>query len=235
MTQTNNYQNTFKRYEKKYSIDTKTYIKLRHALSFYMDDDPRGEYSICNLYYDTDSYELIRHSLQKPVYKEKMRIRSYGVPGEDDLIFLEIKKKYKKVVYKRRIALTYDEYLTFLNDNQLPEKDNQILSEIQYFIDNYEPYPRAYISYDRIPLIGKDDKNLRITFDKNIRFRGNDLCLTKGEQGQLLLPEGQFLMEIKAPGVMPIWLCNILTNLSIFPQSFSKYGYSYNEYIQAIS
>jgi hypothetical protein len=235
MTQANNYQNTFKRYEKKYSIDTKTYIKLRHALSAYMDDDPRGEYSICNLYYDTDSYELIRHSLQKPVYKEKMRIRSYGIPGEDDLIFLEIKKKYKKVVYKRRIALTYDEYLTFLNDNQLPEKDNQILSEIQYFIDNYEPYPRAYISYDRIPLIGKNDKNLRITFDKNIRFRGNDLCLTKGEQGKLLLPEGQFLMEIKVPGVMPIWLCNILTNLSIYPQSFSKYGYSYNEYIQAIS
>ncbi|MGV8907078.1 MAG: polyphosphate polymerase domain-containing protein, partial [Acetobacterium sp.] len=233
ITQPIDYQNTFKRYEKKYSLDFKTYQKLRTALLPYMDEDPRGEYSISNLYYDTTSYELIRHSLEKPIYKEKMRLRSYGTPGKDDLIFLELKKKYKKEVYKRRIALTLDEYQAFVHDNTLPNKDNQILSEMCYFIKKYDPYPRAFIGYDRFPLMGKDDPSFRITFDKNIRFRGDNLCLTKGDYGQRLLPEGQYLMEIKVPGVIPIWLCHILTELSIYSQSFSKYGYSYSKYIQS--
>ena len=108
-------QKTFKRYENKYLITREQYKEIIKRMEEYIVPNDYGSYTVCNLYFDTDSYEIIRRSIEKPVYKEKLRVRSYGVPGRDDNIFLELKKKYKKEVFKRRIHLTVKEYEDYIN------------------------------------------------------------------------------------------------------------------------
>lgn len=227
-------QNTFKRYEKKYMLNKRQYEDITKTLTQHTTPDKFGTYSICNLYFDTDSYEIIRRSIEKPVYKEKLRVRSYGIPNKDDIVFFELKKKYKKEVFKRRIALTIKEYEDYIYNGIKPTKSHQILSEIDYYINMYKPYPRIYIAYEREALIGINNKNLRITFDKNIRYRQSALSLRNGDDGTRILDDDKCIMEIKILGAMPIWLSHLLTSMKIYPQSFSKYGYCYQNYLHAI-
>lgn len=226
-------QNTFKRYEKKYMLNEQQYKQISERLKQHMDEDVYGYYSIRNLYFDTDNFEIIRRSAEKPIYKEKLRVRCYGTPQSCDTIFLELKKKYKSEVFKRRISLTLTEYEDFIIRGVKPGRSEQILSEIEYFLNLYQPYPRIYIAYDRTAFVGKEDKNLRVTFDKNIRFRDSELSLKSDDMVIKILPDDQYIMEIKVPGVMPMWLCDILNELQIFPQSFSKYGYCYQNYLKS--
>lgn len=232
------YQEVFKRYEKKYLLSKKQYEALREALSHYMSEDDYGKHSINNIYYDTDNYELIRASIDKPVYKEKLRVRSYGIPTKESEVFVEIKKKYKGVVYKRRAQLPLKEAVSFI-ENKNPEGilsdvkpgSAQILHEIEWFLKRYDLKPRVFIGYDRLALFGKEDTNLRITFDSDIRYRETALDLSLGTHGEALLNPDERLMEIKLPGVMPLWLSQILTQLNIYPSSFSKYGNCYKEHL----
>lgn len=224
-------QDVFKRYEKKYLLTQKQYEKLKNQLGEYMEIDNYGLHKICNIYFDTDNYDLIRTSIEKPVYKEKLRIRSYGVPKMNDMVFLELKKKYKGIVYKRRVKLTLEEAQNFLVKGEQPKVCNQVIGEINWFLKSYNPVPKAYISYDRYALFGKEDPNLRITFDQNITYRNSCLDLSKGSWGTQILKPGNMLMEIKIPQCMPLWLSQILAKLEIFPTSFSKYGACYKEYI----
>lgn len=220
---------TFERVEKKYLItDTKFDLLIKH-IGPYMSVDKYGLHTICSIYYDTDKYDLVRNSIGKPKYKEKLRLRSYGVPGCNDSVFLEIKKKYDGVVFKRRISLTLDQAENYLEHGVRPEMNSQILNEIDYFLSFYKPEKKILIAYDRIALFGKDDENLRITLDAGIRSRTYDLDLSMGDYGKPMNGTGGYLMEIKTTCAMPLWLVHILSELKIYPVSFSKYG---NVYIQ---
>ena len=221
----------FKRVEKKYLLTQKKYELLQKYISPYMEQDSYGLHTICNVYYDTDNYDLIRESLEKPDYKEKLRLRSYGTVGRKDTVFVELKKKYKGVVYKRRISLTLEEAECYLNNNIKPKKESQISKEIDYFMKLYNPKTKAYIAYDRVAYFGKEDKDISINIDKNIIGRQYDLSLEKGDYGDYLLGRLECLMEIKVSGAMPLWLSSILSELKIYPVSFSKYGVMYKECI----
>lgn len=221
--------NVFQRVEKKYLLSEETYLKILDGLASYMNVDEYGLHTICNIYYDTEQYHLIRNSIEKPPYKEKLRLRSYGIPTDSSKVFLEIKKKYKGIVYKRRVSMTYKEATLFLDHGMEPNETTQILNEIKYFINFHNPVAKQYIAYDRIALYGKEDPEVRITFDSNIRSRKENLHLSSGDHGELLLEPGARLMEIKIAGAMPIWLAHMLAELQIYPTSFSKYGNIYKK------
>ena len=222
-------QQSFQRIEKKYLLSPAQYRVLREGMAPYMKADEYGQYPICNIYYDTDTYALIRASFEKPVYKEKLRLRSYGTPAEDGEVFVEIKKKFDHVVYKRRIAMPCGEAVRCLSGGPCPENSGQIRREIDWFLNLYRPKPRVFIAYDRIALAGADNPELRVTFDTGLRWRDSALDLRLGDYGQPLLPEGQILMEIKIPGAAPLWLSRLLSENGVFPTSFSKYGLCYRE------
>lgn len=227
------YQGTFKRYEKKYLISKKKCDMLLKKLEKELVVDEFGKITICNVYFDTPSHQLIRNSLEKPVYKEKLRLRSYSIPQEGDEVFIELKKKYKGVVYKRREKMELTNAEHYLYDYMPAVKPTQITKEIDWFLKFYQVLiPSMYIAYNRIAMFAVSDPALRVTFDSNILWREEELYLEAGIWGNPLLSEGQVLMEIKIPGAMPLWLSHILDELSIFPVSFSKYG---NGYLQSLS
>jgi len=225
---------TFKRVEQKYLIDQAQYQALKKAMEKYMERDVYGEYTICNLYYDTEDYELVRQSLDKPVYKEKLRLRSYGTPNADTRVYLELKKKYEGIVYKRRVSLTLKEAENYLKNGQLPFKDSQILNEIDYFIKFYHPKERVYIAYDREAFAGKEDPEFRITFDSKIRSRFENLKLEDGDCGSAPLNTDYFLMEVKVTTALPLWLVETMSELQIYPCSFSKYGQIYTDNMEQL-
>lgn len=222
-----NFIDVFERTEQKYLLDRLQYKEIRRRLARHTVDDPYGLSAVCNIYYDTPGFELIRRSLDKPKYKEKLRLRSYGVPGGSDPVFVEIKKKFNGIVYKRRIALPYAQAVRYLNEGVRPDVCSQIMREINYFMDYYKPAPAVYLAYDRLACCGAEDNGVRITFDSNIRSRRDALELSLGDFGDSVLKEGNYLMEIKIAGAMPLWLVDILSESELYPTSFSKYGSVY--------
>lgn len=224
-------QEVFERYEKKYKISLKQYQELMSCMITRINPDQYGKHTICNIYFDTPDYRLIRNSLEKPVYKEKIRLRSYGVPTEQDKVFLELKKKYDGVVYKRRVEMTLQEARKYLYYGMRPEKPSQILQEIDYAWQFHQAQPKVYLAYERLAFSGKENPELRITFDMNIRARDYSLELNRGTYGVPLLEKDQLLMEVKIPGAMPIWMSRMFSELEIYPVSYSKYGTYYREYI----
>ena len=226
----------FKRMELKYRLTGDVFQPLYAALQDYADPDAYGRYTIGSLYYDTPNYDLIRASLEKPVYKEKLRLRGYGVPGAGDTVYLELKKKYKGVVYKRRIEMTLAQTRDFFAGKEVPHDNPQIENELKYFLKFYEGIaPAMYLSYDRLAYCGAEDPSLRLTFDTHILYREEQKELDKGIWGKELLPAGMRVMEIKIPNAMPLWLSAILDELEIYPASFSKYGTAYlNEFSEKI-
>lgn len=222
----------FNRYEHKYMLDRETYEKVIEVLDAHMELDSHNEnhepYTIANIYYDTDDDYLVRKSLSKPVYKEKLRLRSYGVPDEHSKVFLEIKKKYDGIVNKRRTVLELEEAYDFVKTGEEPEHrpymNDQVMKEINYFLHVYDLHPKLYLAYDRIAYFEKDNPDLRISFDTNIRSRRYDVHLEDGDYGEQLLKDEVYLMEIKTARAKPLWLVHMLTELNIKRRSFSKYG-----------
>lgn len=222
-------QDVFNRYEKKYLLGPDTYRILRQRIEGHMQEDEYGLHTIRNIYYDTKTDELIRNSLEKPVYKEKFRIRCYGEPNRDSKLYLEIKKKYCGFVNKRRVMMRAEDALRYLETGEHPGETCQILKEIDYFLKMHQVEPKLYLAYDRVALYGKEDADFRLTFDKNIRSRWEHLDLSDDSGTQMLLPEGYCLMEAKTKDALPIWLTDILTELNAQSVSFSKYGRIYQE------
>ena len=222
-------QLVFNRYEKKYLMPGAVYDALWERLMEHMVVDQYGLSTICNIYYDTADDLLIRRSIEHPKYKEKLRLRSYGVPGKDSKVFLEIKKKYKKIVNKRRIELPLESAYDYLNFGIRPDRECQILREIDFFLQRYPLQPRLYLAYDRVALYGKEDPEFRITFDSRIRSRRTNVALEHGDLGTLLLPESWYLMESKIQNAAPKWFSDLLTELRIYSTSFSKYGNIYKK------
>lgn len=219
---------TFKRREIKYLLDDDEYNSLKERLQARLVEDEHGRSTICNIYYDTPDFRIIRKSLEKPVYKEKLRLRSYGTAEAEDKVFVELKKKYNGIVYKRRETLTLAQSDEYLAGHTKAPCDTQIFREIDWFRDYYGNLkPAMYISYEREAYYSLENPDLRITFDRDIMYRSYNLSLAAGVEGESILEAGQHLMELKAGGAIPVWLTKILDELGIYPVSFSKYGRAY--------
>lgn len=219
----------FERTEKKYLLTPSQFDALSRMLAPKMTIDQYGEHTISNIYYDTVDYRLIRASIEKPDYKEKLRVRSYKTPQADDKVFVELKKKCDGVVYKRRDEMTLAESKAFLLSGIMPKKQSQIIDEIDWFCNFYHPEPKVFLAYDRIALYGNEDPGLRITFDKNIRWRQTALDLSMGDWGVPVCSGKCIVMEVKLVSGMPMWLCHAMTALKIYPGTFSKYGTVYQQ------
>ena len=221
-------QTVFKRYETKYFLTKEQEVEFLKRIEGRMVMDQYGEHNICNIYFDTEDFDLARLSIAKPVYKEKLRLRSYGVPeGPRSKVFVEIKKKYDGIVYKRREELTLLEAENYLYKGEHPDKDTQIMREIDWFLKTNKVLPQVYLAYDRRAFYEVENPDFRLTLDRNIRARRKQLNLAEGSVGEAILPDNITLMEIKIPGIMPLWMAQILSDMKIYPASFSKYGYYY--------
>lgn len=227
MQENNNTKLTFKRYEKKYILTPQQYEAFMKVAGEHLVPDLYHKSLVQSIYYDSDDYRLIRHSIDGPVYKEKLRVRSYGIPDDDGQVFVELKKKYKGIVYKRRVGLTNREAEDWLSGKGRPPEENQITREIDWFLSQNSISPKAFIGCDRVSWVDRDDNELRFTFDSSIRWRDDNLTLPYGDRGEDLLEDGEVLMEIKIPNAAPLWLAHLLSDEEIFPMGYSKYGTCY--------
>lgn len=201
-------QMIFKRYEMKYAMDSETMMAVEEEMASYMEADPHGHSRIQSLYFDTPNYILARRSLEHPLYKEKLRLRSYGIAQVGSPTFLELKKKVLLESFEGR--------------------DGQIMREIDYSFSRYPGLaPRKLLMYDRDAFYAKDDHEFRVTFDSNILWRNTDLDLTCGFYGERLVPQDRVLMEVKAGGAIPLYFVKILKKYNLNRTSFSKYGRAY--------
>ena len=226
-------QSTFQRYELKYLMTTGQQQAILAAMEPHMEPDQYNHSSIRNLYLDTPDFRLIRRSLEKPVYKEKLRVRSYGRAGAGDPVFVELKKKFRSVVYKRRISMAQDQALACVA-GRAPWPDSQIGRELAYAAAFYETLrPAVFLSYERDSFRGLEGKDFRVTFDRDIRYRCQQLTLAHDPWGTSLLPQGWVLMEVKAAGAIPLWMVRALSAQGVFQTSFSKYGTAYRDLLAA--
>ena len=228
-TDRNNPIEVMKRIELKYILSREQTEFLRAGIEGHMQPDQFGKTSIASLYYDTPDYRLIRHSLEKPAYKEKIRLRSYGLATPESPVFLELKRKADEVVYKRRVQSTIPMVKHFFDRKGDICSGGQINKEITYFRDYYDALvPSCLIIYDRTAYfeLGGD---LRLTIDENPRYRIQDLRLTSSMEGISLLPPGSSILEIKVQEAMPLWLTSLLSEGKIYKSSFSKYGEAYRQ------
>lgn len=233
-------QKIFQRAELKFLINDRQKAVIEQELLRYMERDPycgeNGCYMIYNLYFDTENDAIIRKSLQKPYYKEKLRLRSYRSPlCDEDEVFLELKKKIGGVVSKRRATVTKKEADSFLKSGVfltgLAYTDKQVLREIGEFLSRYAVKPKVYLSYERTAYFGKEDREFRVTFDQNIITRREKVNFTDGDFGSELLDGDQVLMEVKVDGAMPLWFARLLSERKLYKTGFSKYGEEYRRYV----
>jgi hypothetical protein len=223
-----NYQSTFKRYELKYMLTEEQLDMCLEVMAPHMKLDEYGLTTIRNIYYDTDNYRLIRKSIEKPVYKEKLRVRSYRKVNSDENVYVELKKKYESVVYKRRLALLENQVMACMNNNLPLPLNSQIASEIDTFRSFYGNLkPAVYLSYDRLAYYSLNGSDFRVTFDRNILVRTDNISLTADVGGTSILPDNRILMEVKTSAGIPLWLSRFLTENQIYRTSFSKYGCAY--------
>ncbi|MCR5348232.1 MAG: polyphosphate polymerase domain-containing protein [Bacilli bacterium] len=215
-----------RRYEVKYRLNKEQVAFIREKLLGHMEEDQYGLTTICSLYYDTPSLQLIRRSVEKPLFKEKIRLRSYGVAKPGSTLFLEMKRKHEGIVYKRRVATKKEQVEGFFARGE-ELGGTQISAELQQFRKSHEGLaPRFFIAYDRVAYFEKDG-DLRVTLDLNPRYRTYDLDLSSSSEGASLLGEGEAILEVKAQHAIPLWLSAILSEGKIYPTSFSKVGTAY--------
>ncbi len=239
---------SFCRYEKKFFVSADTAGRFIEKITPYVSMDPYciggKEYSISNIYFDDDDNTVIEHSLSKPKYKEKLRVRSYGVPKAESIVYVELKKKVNKLTLKRRAKLTLSQMYEYFDSGKRPENlsyiNRQVLDEIDYYRECHDVKPKIYIAYDRTAFFANDDRSIRISIDRNIRTRRNDLRLESGDFGEDLLAkwvkyknlgiDDPRLIEIKISNSFPIWLVNALSSEGMRMAPFSKYGNEYKMY-----
>lgn len=222
----------FKRIEKKYLLFEMQYEALFERIGSHLKPDEYGRSTVQSLYLDTPDYRIIRNSIDALDYKEKLRLRSYGTATPDSTVFLELKKKYGGVVYKRRVAMSLTAAERYLTQRTRPF-ESQIMSEIDWAMRLYGwPKPMMMIACEREAWFDEEHPDLRLTFDRNIRCRDSNLNLSRSSAGLILLPEHTVLLEIKTAGAMPLWLAEALDREEIFPVSFSKYGAAYTRRLE---
>ena len=222
----------FKRIEKKYLLSEAQQEALFQSVGAHLRPDEYGRSTVLSLYLDTPDHRIIRNSIEAVDYKEKLRLRSYGTAGADSTVFLELKKKFGGVVYKRRAAMTRREAERYLRTGIRPF-ESQIMAEIDWAMRLYgRPQAAMLIACEREAWFDEEHPDLRLTFDRNIRCRENELRLDRGSAGICLLPKDTVLLEIKTAGAMPLWLADALDAEGILPGSFSKYGAAYTRSLE---
>lgn len=236
------YQSVFKRYEIKYIVTAEQKKRILKTMMFHMEMDKFGRSTVRNIYFDTDEFVLARHSIARPDFKEKLRVRCYSRAGADSTVFVELKRKFDGVVYKRRVGMCEADAMRWMAGAEDPSAMSrltagspQVTSEIEYFKGLYSGLkPVLYLSYDREAYRMKSnahvvdgDAEFRVTFDSNIRCREYDLSLRSEAYGTDMLDQGIFLMELKCPGAIPLWMTEVLSEEHIYKTSFSKYGNAY--------
>jgi hypothetical protein len=222
----------FKRIEKKYLLSEAQYNALFQRIGAHLKPDQFGRSTVLSLYLDTPDHRIIRSSMEAVDYKEKLRLRSYGTAGADSTVFLELKKKFGGVVYKRRAAMSLREAERYLQQGKAPYS-SQIMAEIDWAMGLYgRPKGAMLIACEREAWFDEAHPDLRLTFDRNIRYRENELRLDRGSAGMHLLPRDTVLLEIKTAGSMPLWLADALDAENILPGSFSKYGAAYTRTLE---
>lgn len=220
----------------KFLLTQTQYNIIRKQIEPFMTEDNFGLHTILNIYFDNDNDDLIRHSLGKPVFKQKLRLRAYGKAAEDnDMAFLEIKKKFRGITYKRRLELSYKELFDYGAFNVKPGVQGQVFDEIDALKTRMNLIPKIVICYDREAFFGNDDSEFRVTFDSNVRYRYNDLDLRLGDNGERLEIAPYRIMEVKSAGAVPLWLVHILSENKIYHGSFSKYGSIYQNRLKSLS
>ena len=224
-------QVNFIRHEKKYLVTKEQAEVFKGILSQYMKPDKHGEYLVQNIYFDNENWDVIRTSIEKPLYKEKMRLRCYGIPNKESRVFLELKKKYKGMVYKRRDVITHDDLLFNSALEITTQERSQIFRELNFYMRKTQVTEKIYIAYKRTAFNGIEHKDLRVTFDADICFRLDNLDFLDPNYGTLLLPKDKIVMEIKTLGGMPVWMAQALSEHKIYPAPFSKYGRCYTGFI----
>ncbi len=225
-------QTIFKRHELKYRLTKQQYKQLCRCMEKYMVLDSYGRHKISNVYFDTDNFSIIRHSIEKPKYKEKLRLRVYGQPGDDTVSFIELKKKYDGVVYKRRIQSTQSDAMSYLCSDAELGDTSQIKKEVDYYKGMHNSLsPSIYLSYEREAFYSPDDENFRITFDFNIKMRDVDISPYESEQDINILSDDIVLLEVKTVKGLPFWFVDFLGENGLYKTSFSKYGTAYNNFI----
>lgn len=217
--------NKFERVEQKYILTKKEYINIQKLIKEYFHKDIYYESKISNIYFDNNNCDLLIDSLEKPIFKKKIRLRSYG---EDNILYLEIKEKYKGTVYKRRTKLTKDEYNNYLINKKI-DNNKQIMREIDYYINYYKVHPYIYVAYDRLSYYAKNNEDFRITFDSNLRYRFNNLDISNNQLTTKYFDNDKYIMEVKSLNSLPLWFTKYLSINKIYPQSFSKVGSIYKK------
>ncbi len=223
---------TFKRYELKYLLTEDQYRSLQQVMDAHMKMDAYGKNTIRNIYFDAPDFLLIRRSLEKPMYKEKLRVRSYGNFTEKSAVFVEMKKKYDGVVYKRRLTLSQNEAFGFLVDRTPLEEETQIAKELAYFMEHYASLePAIALHYEREAYFGLENKDFRMTFDHDIRINLDNVSL--GNEGVFtpILNPNMVLLEVKTGMGIPAWLLQFFSENKIYKTSFSKYGTAYQKFV----
>ncbi len=225
-------QTVFQRYELKYLLTQQQKQTVLQAMAGFMELDQYGRTTVRNIYFDTDNYRLIRRSIEKPAYKEKLRIRSYAQTVATSRVFVELKKKYDSIVYKRRISLPENEAMDWVLGKKHCSKSTQISREVDYFLDFYKTLrPTVFLTYEREAYYSKDGSDFRVTFDDNILCRQEDMSLGSAVYGTPILPADKVLMEIKCAGGIPLWMTKVLSQQHIYKTAFSKYGTAYETVI----
>lgn len=220
------------RYEQKYLLTKDNFNYLINLIDDYLVKDKYFKETIYNVYFDNDYFEIINRSIDKPIYKEKIRMRSYYKTDNDTNIFLEIKKKYDDTSNKRRVIISYKDYLDYINKNIIPNCDKQIMSEIDYCFKKYKLKPKIKLVYDRFAYNLKDDDSFRITFDTNVRYNLNEMDYNI--EDDVMFMNDKYIMEIKTFNGIPLWLNKILNKLNIYPTSYSKVGKVYESIKESV-
>ena len=215
-------ENIFKRIEQKYILNKDEYEKMQEIIIKYFNKDKYYQSKIFNIYFDNLNNDMMISSIEKPIFKKKIRVRKYG---EDNKVYLEIKEKYNGIVYKRRVSLTDDEFDDYIQKKK--GNDKQIMKEIDYYINYYKLKPYMFLAYDRLSYYDKDNESFRLTFDSNIRYRFNNLDLLDNKNNKKYFEEEKYIMEVKARNSLPIWFVSYLSENKIYPDSFSKAGNIY--------
>ena len=216
---------SFVRTEKKYLLNNAQLAEILRELGPFVTENEFGASTVASVYYDNDDFHLIQRSIEKPMYKEKLRVRAYDPLAGGEIVFAEIKKKYGGIVYKRRVSGGYEGIRAMLSGGALLEgEDPQIQRELRWMILRYGLAPKIWVCCERLPLQGRDDPELRFTFDSHLRYQTEEPDLRYDGPGREILPGSMHVMEIKSDSGLPEWLCEILSRSRIYPGSFSKVG-----------
>ena len=218
----------FDRYELKYLVHAKQAAALLDDLEPYVKRDKNagadGYYKITSLYLDSPELAAYWEKLDGEKYRRKVRVRTYGAGAAD--AFIEIKQRLNLGVAKRRTKLPVaaaESTLRALCTGR-HEPGDAVLDEVYVLAKTERLRPTVIVSYNRAAFFDAWRRDLRITFDRNLKYRVHDLSL-QGDptRGRWFLPPDWYVLEVKFDRILPSWLCTALNRHDLKLERISKY------------